>query len=216
MPLSKKELELLAVAPDDVERHLVLADRLQASGDPRGELIALQLKHAQAAVAGSPSARSLERAAERHLKAHAKRLLGGLWTATSSSQFTWRLGFIRAATLWTTAVALPPTLGRRVPKLRANKLLKLVDELLDHESAALLERLTLATSFNSQVFLWDAAARVAQGAPQTLRVLALRDLYERALPDWDTQLALTTRWRGRPLELKSDSLSLQAVAELFS
>ena len=79
----------------------------------------------------------------------------------------------------------------------------------------LLEHLTLASTFNGQLFLWDAAARVAQGAPPTLHRLDLRDLYERALPDWEPERQIELGWRGRVLTLRSDTLSLEAAAELF-
>jgi uncharacterized protein (TIGR02996 family) len=36
-------LEKLAQAPDDIDLHLVVADQLTEMGDPRGELITLQV-----------------------------------------------------------------------------------------------------------------------------------------------------------------------------
>jgi uncharacterized protein (TIGR02996 family) len=214
MPLSRRAIELLREAPDDVERHLVVADQLQAKGDPRGELIALEAARLPLA-AGSPRFKALSREIDRHLKVHAKQLLGGLWTASSTSSFEWKLGFIRKAALWTTAVALGAPLGRRLPKPRVNKLLKQTGELMELESAVLLEHLTLAATFNSQLFLYDAAERVAQGAPSSLHVLELRDLYERAVPDWEPMFQREIVWRRQVLTLRSDSLSLESAAELF-
>jgi uncharacterized protein (TIGR02996 family) len=214
MPLSRRAIELLREDPDDVERYLVVADQLQARGDPRGELIALEAARLALAEA-SPRWNALTREIERHRKVHAKQLLGGLWTASTTSSFEWRLGFIRKAALWTTAAALPAPRGRRVPKPRINKLLRQTGELLELESAVLLEHLTLATTFNSQLFLWDAAERVSKGAPASLHVLDLRDLYERSIPDWEPMFQRELVWRKQVLSLRSDSLSLESVAELF-
>ena len=214
MPLSRRAIELLREEPDDVDRYRVVADQLQAKGDPRGELIALEVAQLELAE-GSPRWKALGREINRHRKLHAKHLLGGLWTASSTSELEWKLGFIRKAALWTTGVALAPQFGRRLPKPRVNRLLKQTGELLELESSVLLEELTLASSYNAQLFVWDAAARVAEGAPATLHVLALRDLYERALPDWEPMFQREIVWRRQVLTLKSDTLSLEAAAELF-
>ncbi len=213
MALSRRLIELLREDPDDVERYVVVADQLQARGDLRGELIALELARAKGTATSS---QKLKREIDRFMKVNAKALLGPLWTATSTSTFEWRFGFIRKAALWTTGVALAAPLGRRLPRPRVNKLLKQTSELLELESAVLLEELTLASTYNSQLFVWDAAARVAEGAPATLHVLALRDLYERALPDWEPMFQREIVWRKQVLTLQSDTLSLESVAELFS
>ena len=215
MGLSRKSLELLRDDPDDVERYRVVADQLLARGDLRGELIALEVERFTA-EAGTSRWRALNRAVDRFMKANAKLLLGRLWTASSTSSIEWRFGFIRRAVLWTTSAAHAPPLGRRMPRPRVNKLLKATHDLLELESAALLEHLTLATPFNSQLFLYDAAERVAEGAPQSLHVLDLRDLYEGALPDWEPMFQRELVWRRQVLTLRSDSLSLESIAELFT
>jgi hypothetical protein len=216
MALSRRSIELLREDPDDIERYRVVADQLQARGDMRGELIALDLARLPLA---DDSARwlALTREIDRLEKRHAKQLLGGLWTGTSTSRLVWKFGFIREATLWTHAVAVPPApRGRRMPRPRVNKLLKQTDELLRLESAVLLEHLTLAATFNAQLFLWDATERVARGAPPTLHRLDLRDLFERRLPEWEPDRQLEIIWRGRVLTLGSDTLALESAAELFA
>jgi len=212
MALSRRLIELLLEDPDDLERYVVVADQLQARGDLRGELIALEVARAKA---GPAAAGRLKREIDRFMKVNAKALLGPLWTASSTSSFEWRYGFIRKAALWTTAVSLAAPLGRRMPKPKGNKLLKQTGELMTLESAVLLEELTLASTYNSQLFVWDAAARVAAGAPASLHVLSLRDLYERALPDWEPMFQREIVWRRQVLRLQSDTLSLEAIAELF-
>jgi len=178
------------------------------------ELIALELARLEQAE-GSAKWRMLGKELDRRLKANAKRLLGGLWTFSSSSSFTWRLGFIREARLWTRQSVLAQPSGRRMPKPRVNKMLKMTDELLRLDSAALLEHLTLGSTYNAQLFLWDACARVSEGAPATLHRLDLRDLYEGELPDWEPDRRLELLWRGRVMTLGSDSLALESAAELF-
>jgi hypothetical protein len=220
MALPRRSIALLREDPDDVERYRVVADQLQAKGDVRGELIALDL--ARRELTGDPDNprwRALTREIDRLEKTHAKELLGGLWTASSTCRLDWRFGFIREATLWTHGVAVPPAprgrLGRRVPRPRVNKLLKHTDELLVLESAVLLEHLTLAATFNAQLFLWDALERVSRGAPSTLHRLDLRDLVGRELPDWEPERQLELVWRGQVLTLRSDTLALDSAAELF-
>lgn len=215
MALTRRLTELLREDPDDVERYSVVADWLQARGDVRGEIIALEIAREREDPDGARW-RAMTRDVLRLEKLHAKHLFGALWTASTTSRFVWRYGFIREATLWTTAVALPAPRGRRIPKPRANKLLRHVDELLGLESAVLLEHLTLATPYHSQLFLWDAAERVAEGAPATLHRLDLRDLYEGGPPDWEPMFQREIIWRKRVLTLGADSLALEPVADLFT
>ncbi|HET9625977.1 MAG TPA: hypothetical protein VFP84_31670 [Kofleriaceae bacterium] len=86
--------------PDADDARLVLADALLAAGDPRGELIALQL-----ADAGGGTARGIDRI-ERLLREHGKRWLGPLREFTYRAQFA--RGFVRRLELdgrWTASDA---------------------------------------------------------------------------------------------------------------
>ncbi len=86
------ELEAqIAADPEELARYAVLGDALVRAGDPRGELIALQLA-AQAQPPGK-AADKLRAAAEAHFAAHAKAFLGPL--APHAARLTWRSGFIR-------------------------------------------------------------------------------------------------------------------------
>src|SRR4051812_9054314 len=95
MALSPAVLAALRTIPQDPDRFLVLADRLQSEGDLRGELITLQARRAE-----SPETVSLAQAEERSLQDPAKTLLGRLWTSPSSYIPHWELGFIRHALIW--------------------------------------------------------------------------------------------------------------------
>ena len=75
----------ILAALDDVDEYKVLGDALQAAGDPRGELIALQ-------TAGQT------KPAAKYLKQHRAALLGGLAeVAESMLGLEWKNGFIHSA-----------------------------------------------------------------------------------------------------------------------
>ena len=66
--------------------------------------------------------------------------------------------------------------GWRIPKPRANNLLKMTDELLRLESAVLLEHLTLASTFNAQLFhRGSVKALVNRDTETRTNVLPARD-----------------------------------------
>lgn len=80
--------------PDDLESYRVLADALQAAGDPRGDLMALQLARESARTPGE--ARQLDDAIGRQFAAHGPAILGPLrrWAdaALFSPHWAWRRG----------------------------------------------------------------------------------------------------------------------------
>ena len=85
------ELEAqIDAAPDDDALYAVYGDLLARRGDPRGELIALQLA-AQAQT--GKAADKLRALATKYLTTHAAALLGPL--APHADALTWRSGFIR-------------------------------------------------------------------------------------------------------------------------
>jgi len=92
------ELERAIVEnPDDRDAWLVLADFQQSKGDPRGELIALQL-------AGEADA-AKAKAAQKYLDQHREALLGPLAAhqkvhdGSNDDAFEWRRGYIHKATI---------------------------------------------------------------------------------------------------------------------
>jgi uncharacterized protein (TIGR02996 family) len=90
---SNPELEARLVAnPDDTDGFRVYADWLQAEGDPRGELVAVQVELAQRADA------SLAAREQELLAAHGAEWLGGLAGVDPKKDLavTWRNGFVRA------------------------------------------------------------------------------------------------------------------------
>src|SRR5438132_311847 len=95
--------ELLA-RPDDLALRLVIADRLQDAGDPRGELVAVQCA---LAAAPPPAPEERERLAEREA-ALVGRALPELDPA--AVELEWHLGFVLAAAVLDRAIELVPAL----------------------------------------------------------------------------------------------------------
>jgi uncharacterized protein (TIGR02996 family) len=92
------ELEAAIIEdPDDIGGYLVYADWLQARGDPRGELIALQ--HALGSAIDENTRTSLAQAERELREIHAPRLLGELAAFAEGVRLTWRFGFVDEARL---------------------------------------------------------------------------------------------------------------------
>ncbi|MEZ4318828.1 MAG: WGR domain-containing protein [Myxococcota bacterium] len=72
-------------APDDRGRLAVLGDHLQAEGDPRGPLVALQM---------APDSRAVRDAEDRYRFEHREALLGPLARSEHPSRVVWRDGFV--------------------------------------------------------------------------------------------------------------------------
>lgn len=86
-------LEQVRQSPDDDELRLVLADALDAAGDPRGELIVLQIRRAQ----GESNAKTWAR--ERQLlKAHMKTWLGAIAPVVKLKDAVFERGFLEKCT----------------------------------------------------------------------------------------------------------------------
>ncbi|HLT36872.1 MAG TPA: ribosomal protein L7/L12, partial [Enhygromyxa sp.] len=102
--ISERDLGLEAALrehPDDVESHLIYGDWLQARGDPRGQLIALQ--HAVARAPAGERRALAER--EREFRArHLGHLFGPLRPLADSLVLRWSLGMIDAAFVGATSI----------------------------------------------------------------------------------------------------------------
>jgi uncharacterized protein (TIGR02996 family) len=99
-------LEASIVAdPADPAAYAVYADWLQRRGDPRGELIALQLAREAELARGAPGRSKLQAAIGEHVERHAAALLGGLAALVpdlrdvAAPPFVWRSGFIHRVVL---------------------------------------------------------------------------------------------------------------------
>jgi len=99
-------LEASIVAdPADPAAYAVYADWLQHRGDPRGELIALQLAREAELARGAKGPSKLLAAIGKHVARHAATLLGGLAALVpdlhdvAAPPFVWRFGFIHRVVL---------------------------------------------------------------------------------------------------------------------
>ena len=107
--LSERDFGLEATLreqPEDVESHLIYGDWLQARGDARGQLIALQHAIAQAVETERPQLLARER---EYRAEHLGHLFGPLRSLAETLVQRWSLGFIDAA--WVGAGGLERTLA---------------------------------------------------------------------------------------------------------
>jgi uncharacterized protein (TIGR02996 family) len=153
----------IAEDPDDAEAWKVYADLLQRSGDPRGELIVLQMAaDAERAASTSKKAGKAELAARKYLAKHAGALVGPL--ADLQEHLTWRFGFVQRA-------AFDARFGEPATSL---------DQLLEHPSGLFVAELSIKCDVHSRFdFVIDALARYTPAALQAL------DLYAHAAIDLD-------------------------------
>lgn len=176
---------------DDAAAMAVFADQLCAQGDPRGELVQLQLGLEQ-----RPFDARLVRAEAAHLARHDRALLGGLRTATALCQLTWRRGYVVEAKVKSLAQD-PADLWPR-GRVRADpprvRLARVVRELLALESAQPLSMLTVQMPYSTfaRAHLLACVEEVAQGTPPALRVLAVHVLEAR----YDDDGWLNTGWHA--------------------
>ncbi|MFO0601002.1 MAG: hypothetical protein U0228_37180 [Myxococcaceae bacterium] len=122
---------------DDAQAMAVFADMLTDAGDPRGELIHLQL--AREHRPADPTLRATE---ERFIASHGRALLGSLRTATSLFTLTWRRGYVVEATLESHAGQSSWVRGRWVEALPARpRSPRLLASFLELESSTALQLL---------------------------------------------------------------------------
>lgn len=180
------ELEAaIARDPDDPVAYSVLADWLQDRGDPRGELIALQLANKWRRVPG-------------YLDEHASYLLGPLaehvkcydelYSKPTRDAFTWKYGFIHAARMSYMEVWNTRFKGR---------IAQVLELLLDHPSGRFLTELALM--YNTDVADHDQQELIdvlAKRAPKTLRKLVIGDDVDQI--SWYRIGRLGKLWRAVP------------------
>jgi uncharacterized protein (TIGR02996 family) len=184
---SNPELEKAIFAdPYDRDAYSVYADWLQSEGDPRGELIALQ-------IAGKT------KAAQELLKKHASEFLGPLaehqktYDGKDADAFTWKFGFIHGARLSHESYANEEFEG---------SLAAILEDLLRHPSGKFLTELTMVFNGDpNEADLQDLIDILAKKAPTTLRKIHIGDFsYNGA----DTEISwyhvgkLGKLWKGVP------------------
>ena len=191
---------------DDSAAMAVYADLLSVRGDPRGELVQLQLERER-----RPFDPRLVRAEAEHLARHDRALLGGLRTATTLCELIWRRGYIVEAKL--RSFAQDPddrfTGQRLAVEPKRARLGRLVRELLALESAQQLAMLTVQLPYSSfaRAHLLACVDEVVVAAPASLRVLGVHVL-EPNYDNWQD-----SEWRvAATLEQQLGDLHVSAAA----
>ena len=178
MVTAKRNPELEKVIdndPRDATAYSIYADWLQDQGDPRGELIALQLG-------------KKDKAAKAFIEKHSDYFLGPLaehqetYDGEDTEAFTWKYGFIHAVRLSHDHYSNEEWEG---------KLVEVLDLLLQHPSGRFLTELTFVFNNDpSEDNLQDLIDLLAKKAPPTVRKLHFGD-YDYAGPSSDTATGTT-------------------------
>jgi uncharacterized protein (TIGR02996 family) len=151
--------------PDDAAAYTVLADHLQAQGDPRGELISLMI----AATANDDP--KLAKAAKKLIDANPETFLGPLaehqqtHDGTDRPAFTWRYGYIHSARL---------SYNHYADEEFEGSMKEVLEQLLAHPSGRFVQELIFG--FNNdpnEDSLDDLIGVLEKRAPATLRALHL-------------------------------------------
>jgi hypothetical protein len=162
------------------------------------------------------------RAEAEHLARNDRALLGGLRTATTLCQLTWRRGYVVEAKVKSLAqdpADLWPRGRVRVDPPRV-RLARVVRELLTLESAQPLSMLTVQMPYSTfaRGHLLACVEEVAQGTPPALRVLAVHVLEERYDDDWSAsgwQPAATVEEQLGDLHVSVDAALVSPVRALL-
>ena len=182
-----RAIEAIRADPDDTQLYLVLGDLLSDLGDPRGELIAVQV---QLRTATHRQREELHRREKALLKQHHHHLLGpGGVVALAQPQ--WVNGYVRAA-------KTPPSVSALVT-------------LLGHPSAIFLQELTLHTPFLPLPDLVDAVARSRHPMLGSLTVNSL-DRDQAQLGPIDITELVRALPRLRALDIAADEVMLRTTS----
>lgn len=177
---------LIAKDPDDVDGYLVYGDWLEAQGDPRGALIALQ--------ADQRGGKELEKAIAAHLEKHRRALFGELAEYKPYEvEIDWRLGFFDRVRL-------------RLVDPYTVRMLKAV---LDEPSSRFLRRLELEPGATATMD--ECVSLLLAKGPPTLRYLKM-DAWQLA----DDPRAEELKARFPRLELPLEGLWKDILTELKS
>ena len=216
--------------PLDRDAYAVFADWLQEQGDPRGELISLQLHNK-------------DKAAQKLIEHHAGYFLGPLapfqtardtvggststngqthlrtpeqnaqWKKTSSQAFLWRNGYIYRVRLSHDDYALDADRkeGQVADETPTAELLKLA---FDHPSGRYITELNLMSNGDpNEDDLQDLLDLVGKKAPSTLRKIVIGDNVDQI--SWHHTGSLTKMWKGVPnlqiLEIESGDFDVGAM-----
>jgi uncharacterized protein (TIGR02996 family) len=193
---SNPELEAAILKdPEGVDGYLVYGDWLQAQGDVRGELVALQAAQLQ----GESSRHHQEEKVL--LEKHKEALLGEVAEHLEYVQLTWHLGFLKSARVAVEYDA-EVEMGELLPAL------------LSSPSARFLRELTVGLASSEGENDYDDVIKViARSAPRTLRSLFIGDFTsDETELSWSNMGNAAPLWKALPglreVKLRSGSMTL--------
>jgi uncharacterized protein (TIGR02996 family) len=196
-------LEAIRRDPEAVEPYSVYADWLADRGDPRGELIALQVEARR-----SPDDPRWRAAEERLFREHGEALLGPNAALVKARVLSleWRLGFVKSARFT----------GGEPGRLGGQKRVEYLEALLVNPLSWFLERIEIGDWWVAQDRVFDAELIALRRAPKTLRTLIVRPWGARDVAG--RLFALEACFAAHPqlveLELGGESVSLPRKIEL--
>ena len=194
--------QAIASDPYDATAYSVLGDWLQDQGDPRGELIALQLakQYLPALELVEQHAAALLGPLAEHVKCY-----DGLYHKPALDAFTWKLGFIHAARM---------SYNQYWNSEFKGDLAQVLELLLRHPSGRFLTELTLM--YNDDPADGDLQSLIdvlAKLAPPTLRKIVIGDAVDQI--SWYRVGNLSRLWKAAPalsvFEVEAGSFTLGKI-----
>ena len=201
-PRNRALEEAIEQNPYDAAAYSVLADWLQAQGDPRGELIALQLAGKDRAARDLLSERTEYFLGP--LAAHAE-CYDHLYYKPSPPAFLWRYGFIHGLRI---------SNNKYFDDHYAGDIADVLELVLRHPSGRFVTEVTLMDNGGgSDVTLQSVIDRLAKLAPPTVRKLVIGDQVDQI--SWYRVGDLGKLWRALPhlevLEIEAGEFTLGAL-----
>jgi uncharacterized protein (TIGR02996 family) len=208
------ELEAQILAnPDDDEPYLVYADWLQAQGDPRGELIAVQHQ-----LAGQPKDKALKKVEVDLLKAYGDSLLPRrVAEVLGRKKDSYRGGDGRCEVVWRNGFIHSARIGRESEDDDPHTVEELLTDLLGHASARFLHGLTVgALGVYDEYDFSSVTKTLIKAKPRTLRSLFLAEFnYEYSELSWSHLGDVSKLYDAMPdlesLTLRAGSMKLGAI-----
>ncbi|HWO18077.1 MAG TPA: WGR domain-containing protein [Kofleriaceae bacterium] len=200
--------QLVDEAPDaDTSAAQVYADWLQAQGDPRGELAAIQLQRE-----AEPKRKDLQRAEKSLLRRGAERWFGKLAPYGDLLQLRWRAGFLHTARIASTFERF----DRDESGEESTSLPEVLGLLLDEPSARFLRELTVGIVTFEDNDYGGIARVLSQRYLPSLRSLFLGDFHsEETELNWSTIGIIEPMYAALPnlraLKLRSGDMDLGTI-----
>jgi uncharacterized protein (TIGR02996 family) len=194
--------------PDDLATYAVYADWLETQGDPRGELMTVQL-----ALARDPKHKKLHKREQALLEKLAPSLLGDLSRSARHLHLGWGIGHVKRARLHQDHLGE----GARMPPLDAVEMAAMLGELVTAPIGRLLSELVVGiVTYEENSYDAITAELARRGPLPALRTLSYGDFtYQDTELNWSTIGDCEPLWPAVPnlrtLRLRSGSMRLANI-----